>query len=322
MSKKKRYKINKKIFSIVLFSVLGLIVFWAAMGFFLFSNNKQPSSMSVFPANPKQGDTVFIRVESNSNNVTGSFGDEKLVFFRRGNSPEWMAFLGIDADQKPGDYNILVNTSPTEKLTKGIKVVLADFSSGVTTAVSSSSKKNVENILKNDNPALQKVLSKFTAEPYFSEPFSYPLSTMKTSGFSFGKFLSLASYKIQHLGVDLRAPEDTKIYSVNDGKVVFAENLSNYGKTVVVDHGLDIFSMYLHLDKFNVSVGDIVKRGQAIGLSGETGYASGPHLHFSMRVGSSNSRVDPIVFINTSKKMNDNLTLAQIGSAALSVVGK
>ena len=126
----------------------------------------------------------------------------------------------------------------------------------------------------------------------------------KKTGFSFGKFIGFGKYALQRLGVDLKAPEKTKIYSVNDGKVAATLELSNYGKTVIIDHGLDIFSLYLHLDEFKVSVGDMVRRGQLIGLSGDTGYTTAPHLHFSMRV--DGQRVDPIAFIETTKKISDN----------------
>ena len=75
--------------------------------------------------------------------------------------------------------------------------------------------------------------------------------------------------------------------------------------------------MYLHLDEFKVSEGQIVKRSQLIGLSGGTGYVTAPHLHFSMRV--DGARVDPIAFIETTKKINDNLILADISQAVLSL---
>jgi murein DD-endopeptidase MepM/ murein hydrolase activator NlpD len=252
--------------------------------------------------------------------MTGNLGTEKLVFYKKGQS-EWISFLGIDADQKPGDYKIFVDTSKAEHLTKDIKVNPAGFSSAPTIAVPDIKKdgytadKAINNITKKDNPALKKVISNITAKPYFDSPFSFPLSKIEKKGLTFGEFVGLAKYKIQHLGVDLKAPNQTKIFAVNNGKVVFTANLSNYGNTIVIDHGLDIFSMYLHLEDFKVNEGDIVKRGQIIGLSGETGYTTAPHLHFSMRV--DGSRVDPLTFIETTKKMDDNNLLANISAAIL-----
>jgi murein DD-endopeptidase MepM/ murein hydrolase activator NlpD len=106
---------------------------------------------------------------------------------------------------------------------------------------------------------------------------------------------------MQHFGVDLAAKKDTEVFAINDGRVVLAENLSNYGKTIIIDHGLGIFSLYLHLDNFDVSVDQLVKNGQKIGLSGDTGASTGPHLHFSIR--NSGSRVDPLLFIQTASSI-------------------
>ena len=103
-----------------------------------------------------------------------------------------------------------------------------------------------------------------------------------------------------------------------DGKVVLTADLPNYGKTVIIDHGLDIFSLYLHLDEFKVVEGQIVKKNQILGLSGDTGYSTAPHLHFSIRVGT--SRVDPLVFIEATKKLDENSFIAAISNAFLNII--
>ncbi len=325
MLKHKKHKKNKKKFSVFFYAAAGLIAVCLAVGFFLFFQ-KQPASIYVYPQNPKQGDTVFIRVKSQASEITGNFGQERLIFYKKENSQDRVSFLGIDAGQKPGAYKIFADTSKAEHLTKEIKVALADFSLAPAVAAPNlkqtgyTNKKAVDNITKNDNPALKKILSKLTPVPYFKDSFSFPLKKIEKTGFSFGKFIGFAKDKLQHLGVDLKAPKKTEIYAVNDGKVVATLNLSNYGKTVIIDHGLDIFSLYLHLEEFKISEGKMVKSGQLIGLSGDTGYVTAPHLHFSMRIGS--SRVDPIVFIQTTKKINDNFMLADISAAILSIFNR
>lgn len=318
MASKKKHKKN---LTVLLYVAFGFIVFWLFAGFFIFFNT-EPASIYVYPENPKQGDTVFIRVKSQANEIAGNLGQEKLVFYKKGS--EWISFLGIDADQNPGEYKIFVDTSSAEHFTEKINVAMADFSSAPVAKAPSSGQTGttqsaaVNNIRKSDNPAINKILGNFTLSPYFAQPFSYPLSKIEISGFSFGKFIGFAKDKLQHLGVDLRAPQKTDVFAVNDGKVVAAFELSNYGKTVIIDHGLDIFSLYLHLDEFKVSKGDIVRRGQSIGLSGETGYVTAPHLHFSIRVGG--ARVDPIAFIKTSQKMNNNFFIADISNAFLNFI--
>ncbi len=87
-----------------------------------------------------------------------------------------------------------------------------------------------------------------------------------------------------HLGFDLSTTAHAAVLSSNDGKVVWADRLGIYGNCIVVDHGYGLQSIYGHLSQIAVKVGDMVKRGQEMGRSGETGLAGGDHLHFSMQV--------------------------------------
>ncbi len=303
-------KKNKKLFYVFILAaaVVAVLVF----GFFLSLQN-QSANVYIYPENPKQGDTIFIKIKSNGR-ISGKFGNADLVFYKMGKLPEWISFFGVDADLNPGDYKIEINFPLAGKMEKDIKVLPADFtiSKPAKTPIVSESgitqEKAIRNITQTDNPAIRQYLGKFTDAPYFSNSFSYPLASMRTSGFSFGRFLDFGKSLVQHFGVDLKAPSRTKIYSINDGKVVATLSLANYGNTVIVDHGMDIFSLYLHLAEFSVKEGDMVKRGQMVGYSGDTGYVTAPHLHFSVRVGK--SRVDPIAFIKTSQQMEDNLTIA------------
>lgn len=326
-----RKKKNRRRFISFFCSIGAIIVILLAIALYLFFQKAQ-ASIYVFPENLKQGDTIFIRVKTSANKVAGNFNGQKLDFYKKsapiqaGNLQEWISFLGIDADQKPDNYKIYVDTSNAEHLAEEVKVSLASFSTQSTVKISSynqneiSNQKAVDNIRNSDNPELNKILKNSVPAPYFTLPFYFPLGKTEEVGFSFGKFIKIGKYALQHFGVDLRAPKDTEIYAVNNGKVVGILNLSNYGKTVVIDHGLNIFSLYLHLDKFEVSSGEIVRRGQLIGLSGDTGYVTAPHLHFSIRVGG--SRVDPIAFIQTSQKLNSNFFIADISVAYLNLFNK
>ena len=86
-----------------------------------------------------------------------------------------------------------------------------------------------------------------------------------------------------HFGVDIAAPEGTPIVAPTDGQVVLVHpNMLLTGQTMMIDHGLGLMSIYVHLSDMNVSAGDYVKRGQLIGKVGKTGRATGPHLHWGM----------------------------------------
>ncbi|MBT8341372.1 MAG: M23 family metallopeptidase [Desulfatitalea sp.] len=95
-----------------------------------------------------------------------------------------------------------------------------------------------------------------------------------------------------HLGVDLASVAQSPVPAANHGKVVMADALGIYGRTVVIDHGMGLFSMYAHLSHIGVRVGQMVKMGDTVGKTGRTGLAGGDHLHFSILV--HDSFVNPV----------------------------
>ncbi len=101
-----------------------------------------------------------------------------------------------------------------------------------------------------------------------------------------------------HLGVDLASVANAPVPAANKGKVVFAGDLGIYGKTVLLDHGYGLFSMYSHLNSFDVREEQIVEKSGIIGRSGSTGLAAGDHLHFSMLV--NNIFVNPLEWWDAS----------------------
>jgi murein DD-endopeptidase MepM/ murein hydrolase activator NlpD len=95
-----------------------------------------------------------------------------------------------------------------------------------------------------------------------------------------------------HNGADFLSPTGTPIKAPNAGRVRLAEDLYFSGNTVIVDHGLGLFSIFAHLSAFHVKEGDMVETGQVLGLVGATGRVTGPHLHWTVRV--TGARVDPL----------------------------
>ncbi|MBI5078463.1 peptidoglycan DD-metalloendopeptidase family protein [Candidatus Saganbacteria bacterium] len=87
-----------------------------------------------------------------------------------------------------------------------------------------------------------------------------------------------------HTGIDIAAPYGETIKAGDGGDVIFAGWWDGYGKAIVIDHGKNISSVYGHMSRLYVQVGNSVKKGQIIGLVGSTGYSTGPHLHFEVRV--------------------------------------
>lgn len=133
----------------------------------------------------------------------------------------------------------------------------------------------------------------------FKTPFEEPLTSFKTS--HYGKKRNYNNHKHgQHLGIDYRAAVGEKVPAANRGKVVIARDLFYTGYTVLIDHGLDVFTNYGHLSKTLVEEGAIVEKGDIIGLSGNTGRTSGPHLHWGVKI--QGQYVDGVSLVQETKK--------------------
>ena len=105
-----------------------------------------------------------------------------------------------------------------------------------------------------------------------------------------------------HSGLDIAAPEGTPIVAADDGEVLKAYwNEDGYGGLVIIGHPSGYETWYGHLDRFDVAMGDQVKRGEQIALMGSTGYSTGPHLHFEVR--QDGQVVDPMTFLTEANLM-------------------
>ncbi|WP_413294680.1 M23 family metallopeptidase [Bdellovibrio sp. HCB185ZH] len=116
------------------------------------------------------------------------------------------------------------------------------------------------------------------------EPFISPLKSKITSPFGIKRNYNHGKKIGEHLGIDFRAGVGKKIPAANRGKVVLSQEFYMAGNIIIIDHGIGIFTVYNHLSKRLVSVGDIVEKGQVVGLAGKTGRVSGPHLHWGVNI--------------------------------------
>ncbi len=98
-----------------------------------------------------------------------------------------------------------------------------------------------------------------------------------------------------HTGLDIASPRNTDLVSAQTGTVIFANWFAGYGKAIIIDHGGGYTTLYAHLDVMSVEVGQVVKKGQSIGKTGNSGYSTGPHLHFEVRM--NGDYVDPLTYV-------------------------
>jgi murein DD-endopeptidase MepM/ murein hydrolase activator NlpD len=144
-----------------------------------------------------------------------------------------------------------------------------------------------------------KIYGTITPKNYVTSPYIVPMNSKITSDFGKARVYN-DTLKGYHSGTDFRAKIGTPIIASNDGKVVLAANRFYSGNSIIIDHGEGIYTCYYHMSQFRVKKGDMVKKGEVLGLSGDTGRITGPHLHFSARVGG--IQVDPLQLVNLLNK--------------------
>lgn len=206
------------------------------------------------------------------------------------------AFLGIDILAKPGPHVMTIKVRKAggfvEDIRKELLVVERKFPSTklelkpeyVTPPASVLGRINRETEL------VVLAMSVVTPEWLGDGPFALPHEAPSWSNFG-QRRLNNNVLRSLHTGLDIRVPFGEPIAASNAGRVVMASDLYLGGKTVIIDHGLGVFSTYGHMSELRVKRGDTVKKGQTIGLCGTTGRSTGPHLHWSFKI--LDARVDP-----------------------------
>jgi len=161
--------------------------------------------------------------------------------------------------------------------------------------------KEVKNRISKEYSEAMKIYGTSTNENYISSKFILPIESFITSDFGKARVYNntLNGY---HSGTDFRAKIGTPILASNDGVIVLAKDRFYSGGTIIINHGQGVYTCYYHMSQLDLKLGQKTKKGQVIGLSGKSGRVTGPHLHFSVRVGG--VQVDPLQFVQL---MNDTI---------------
>lgn len=128
-------------------------------------------------------------------------------------------------------------------------------------------------------------------------PFIRPVKGEVTTSFGLTRYVN-GEHDGRHQAVDWGAKTGTPVKATNDGVVALAQHLHLTGNSIYIDHGMNLFSQYIHLSELNVEPGDRVEKGDVIGWVGSTGFSTGPHLHFTFWA--HNEPVNPNVFFETT----------------------
>lgn len=207
-----------------------------------------------------------------------------------------LAFVGIDVETKPGLHTLTVRIRKpgglVEVVRKDLEVAAREFPSTklrfkpeyVTPPAS------VAERIRREAELVALAMSVVTPEWLGDGPFEppHPAESWKNFG---QRRLNNDVLQSLHTGLDVRVPHGEPVRASNAGTVAMASDLYFAGKTVIVDHGLGVFSTYGHMSELLVKRGEAVKKGQTVGLCGTTGRSTGPHLHWAFKV--LGARVDP-----------------------------
>ena len=145
--------------------------------------------------------------------------------------------------------------------------------------------------IRDDAKRVGQARSSMSALSGFTEQFIWPLEAPITGVYGSQRILNGKPSR-PHYGIDLAAPTGTLVVAPASGKITMADpDLYYSGGTLIIDHGLGVFSTFLHMNRFDVAVGDVVEQGQKIGEVGSTGRSTGPHLDW--RINWRTVRLDP-----------------------------
>jgi murein DD-endopeptidase MepM/ murein hydrolase activator NlpD len=212
-------------------------------------------------------------------------------------------FFAADLKAKPGSYPLVVKIPSTEGR-KQIDITVRGKDFGVRQLTLPKELVDLDAVtlerVKKEAAIMKEALEAPPAAPQWEGPFVKPLSGEVVGTFGQASVIN-GMPRSPHSGVDLKAERGTPVVAINRGRVVLTGEHFFNGLFVVVDHGGAVQSMYFHLDKILVQQGDEVTKGMVVGLVGATGRATGPHLHFGIRV--NGARIDPMQFIKVNEAM-------------------
>ena len=219
--------------------------------------------------------------------VLAEFQGHEIVFYPIGEKT-YQALVGVPYGLQPGSVQMMVRLGEGESLKSfpvSFSVVDGSYPSetlSVPPKMVNPSKKDLKRI-KKEQVEIGKVYNQVTREKFWQGAWSLPIDSPVTSVFGTKRVYNgeLQSY---HGGLDLKANINTPVFAAAPGKVAIAKSLYYTGNTVFIDHGFGIITVYAHLNRLKVKVGQMIKQKQLIGLSGKTGRVTGPHLHWQVVV--------------------------------------
>jgi murein DD-endopeptidase MepM/ murein hydrolase activator NlpD len=252
---------------------------------------------------PVPGGVAVVPVMSRADSAAAPevyLNDHQVLVLPDENS--WWAVVGIALDTKPGTLSLTINTSQGSQRSVPIEIKPFQYKSQHITlkdrAMVSPAPQTLERIKLelDEQRAAYAIYSDTVPSNLIFDP---PVPGRQSSPFGLQRFFN-GEQRNPHSGLDFAAPTGTPVKSPADGRVLLIGDYYFNGLTIFIDHGQGVISMFCHLSQIELLPGDMVKRGDKVGLVGNTGRSTGPHLHWNVSI--NNARVDPALFLRRSRQ--------------------
>ena len=253
----------------------------------------------------KQGQVLVVKVkgEDQATEVNGTFLKRTIPFFREfrpGEPDGYIGLLGIDMQDEPGSYDLAVEVKQGEQAKQlSFNVLVAKENFIVEHLTLPKDKVDLDEKgaarWKAEQEQVKQALAENSRLKLWRSNFVEPVNGKRTGIFGSVRIMN-GKPRNPHNGEDIGAPMGTDVAATNDGIVRITVDHIFSGKGVFVDHGLGFYTMYFHLSEILVKDGDLVTAGQIIGKVGATGRATGPHLHWGVKL--NGARVNPYALLD------------------------
>jgi len=249
-----------------------------------------------------QGSALFIALpeEPGMKSIQLTWDDRKIPFVHT--EVKWETVTGVDLDAKPGDHtgelDVTFADGHTDKRPIILRVDPVKFPTTELTVEDKYVELSPENLKRanRETKELDAIYATVTPEILWAKSFIVPIPG-QTKGTNFGhRRIFNGQPRAPHAGSDLKATTGTPVHAANRGRVVLAKDLFFTGNTVVIDHGLGIYTLYAHLSRIDVKVLQMIDEDEVLGLAGATGRVTGPHLHWGAKI--QGARVDPFSLLS------------------------
>lgn len=256
---------------------------------------------ALFSLEAINGTTALVRFAKIPENATVTFEDKTLPLLTHPkDEKKHFVLIPINYRKRAGEYSINISHAQGST-TVPLHVKSGAYNSETITVAPSKAAPNAKQKQRTQKEYAHamKIYNTITPKRYWNKPFIAPMMSKITSPFGTARLFN-GHLKSFHSGTDFRAKTGTPVYATNDGIVVLAKDRFYAGKSVILDHGEGIYSCYYHLSALHVRPGHVVTQGEQLGLSGNSGRVSGPHLHYAVML--HGVQVDPLQFhesINT-----------------------